>query len=254
MEISKATPLRLILRVRPLAVQVLEEAAGHHCWACLDQNLQDFCRDRGLEASGLEEAISALAPVPADSDWKAKPIYYLIDYLTANHRRFREKDLPALGRLLDVHGVPTFPDRYAFELMSQEFLAFEQELLKHMQEEEEFLFPKIMRNEACFRYREMTPEPYRGSVNLFLTLQPHKQEEEIKHMFMGIREKLRNLRVQEGTRALLDKANAALEAFQVALVTHADLETQVLFPVAGRLEQELYENSAPGMFRFPGDQ
>ena len=51
-------------------------------------------------------------------------------------------------------------------------------------------------------------------------------------------------------KLILERVEALLER----LLAHADLETHQLFPRAGRLEQELYENTAPGLSRFPGDQ
>ena len=95
---------------------------------------------------------------------------------------------------------------------------------------------------------------YRGSVNLYLKLETHKPEEEFKRMIVSIREKLRNQHMHRPTLELAQRAQAAMDAFAERLLAHAGLETEVLFPRAGRLEQELYEGSAPGLSRYPADQ
>jgi len=162
--------------------------------------------------------------------------------------------MPAILALMQEEGLPAYPDGYVVKLLVQEFRHFQADFIKHMAEEEEFLFPKIMRNEACFRYRELGPEVFRGSVNLYLKLETHQPEEEFKRMILSIREKLRNQLMQRPTAEVAERAQAAMDAFAGRLLVHADLETNVLFPRAGRLEQELYENSVPGVFRYPGDQ
>ena len=56
-----------------------------------------------------------------------------------------------------------------------------------MDEEEEFLFPKFMRNEACFRFRELSPEAYKESVNIYLATQIPLAEKEFRRNLAEIR-------------------------------------------------------------------
>jgi iron-sulfur cluster repair protein YtfE (RIC family) len=252
--VNTGITLRQIIRLRPLAVSVLEKESAFRFWDRLDEPLDAFCRNHGLDADPLRERIFALKPAPSDTDWTMKPLYVLIDRLTENHRAFREEVMPAIEAMLVEPDLPAYPDGYVIKLLLQEFRYFRQEFLKHMDEEESFLFPKIMRNEACFRHPKLGPQVYKGSVNLFLKLETHKPEAEFKRMFTSIRDKLRNQPLQPSSAALARNVEDALESFEARLFEHADLETEVLFPLAGRLEQELYESSAPGLSRFPGNQ
>jgi iron-sulfur cluster repair protein YtfE (RIC family) len=250
---SSSQTVRQILRQRPMAVEEFENLSGPLFWDRMETPLGEFCRDIGADDLALLSRIAQLPVPPADTDWNAKPIHWLVDHLTLDHADFRGRDMPAIEALLVEERLPAYPDGYVVKLLLQEFRHFEADFLKHMGEEEEFLFPKILRNEACFRHRELGPEIHRGSVNLYLRLETHKPEEEFKRMIVSIREKLRHQHLQRPTEEIARRTQEALDGFAARLLTHADLESTVLFPRAGRLEQELYAGAAPGLSRYPGD-
>lgn len=251
---SSSQTIRQILRRRPMALEVFEGEFGATFWNRMETPLEDLCREKGRDVSGILATVSEL-PVAADNtDWAAKPIHWLVDHLTLEHDRFRGEDMPAIKAMMGEEKLPAYPDGYVIKLLLQEFRHFEADFLKHMAEEEEFLFPKILRNEACYRHHELGPEIHRGSVNLYLKYETHKPEDEFKRMIISIREKLRNQHLERPATELAQKVQAAMDAFADRLLAHADLETRALFPRAGRLEQQLYESAAPGLSRYPGDQ
>ena len=198
-------------------------------------------------------SINALPSLTEETEWEMKPAYYLVDYLVANHREFREVDLPAMELIMDGTDIPVYPDWFVIKLISQEFRYFQEEFLKHMAEEESFLFPKILHNEACYRFKDLPPEVYKGSVNLFFRHNRHTPEAEFKRMFTSIREKLMNQALQDSTKVMTKQVIDGLESFERRLFHHADLESNVLFPMAGHLEQELYESIVPGLSQFPNN-
>lgn len=251
---SGSSTLREILRHRPMAVEVFEAAFGHRFWDDLESRCVAFCGQHGADCEDLLGRIRDLPVPPHGTDWDAKPIHWLVDRLTADHEAFRGTELPALENMLVAERLPAYPDGYVVKLLVQEFRRFRSDFLKHMAEEEEFLFPKILRNEACYRHPEIGSEVYRGSVNLYLRFKTHKPEEEFKAMIVSIRDKLRNQHMGRPAAALAREAQDAMDAFARRLSLHADLETESLFPRAGRLEQMLYEHAVPGLSRFPGDE
>ncbi|MDB5104915.1 MAG: ric [Fibrobacteres bacterium] len=253
MNFTPADPIRKILRLRPLAVEILEKEFGHACWLNPDDTLSAVSESHGKEASRLAGRLSALSPLPPGTDWSGKPVCYLIDHLTRNHRDFRESDIPLIEGMLVTEGLPVYPDRYAVKLIVQEFNYFREDFLRHIEEEETFLYPKIMRNEACFRHKELKPEAHKGSVNLYLNLETHKPEIELKRMLTSLQEKLRNQVLHQPAAEITAKTLSALESFADRLFAHADLETDVLFPMAAVLEKELYESVIPGFSRLIGD-
>jgi iron-sulfur cluster repair protein YtfE (RIC family) len=253
MDIDNATTLRHIIRYRPMAVEVLERAAQHEMWNHLDHGFHDFCATLALDQARLHGELVSVEPAHSETDWDANPIYHLIDFLIQHHARFVEMDMPAILHLLKVNGIPNFPDKYVFNLVEQEFLAYREEFLEHIEEEEIFLFPKMMRNEACFRFKGLQPEVYKGSVNLYLASRRRKPEVDFNRALVDMKDKLRNLRVGEATANRLEKIKVTLENFDSKLASHTGMENQFLFPRAGRQEQELYEGIMPGFSRFPGE-
>lgn len=251
---SSSSTIRQILRQRPMALEIFEAEFGALFWDRMETPLGKLCDEANADVSGIMATLSEL-PIPADdTDWAAQPIHWLVDHLTLDHARFRDDEMPAIDAMMNEEKLPAYPDGYVVKLLMQEFRHFQSDFLKHMAEEEEFLFPKILRNEACYRHRELGPEIHRGSVNLYLKLQTHKPEDEIKRMIVSIREKLRNQHIDRPATDIAKQVEQAMDVFSERLMAHADLETQILFPRAGRLEQELYESSAPGLSRYPGDQ
>jgi hypothetical protein len=162
-----------------LAVETLEHEFGSLIWDRMETPLHELCSSKRLDTHSILEKIIAL-PVPtADAHWDNMPIYWLVDRLTLDHVAFRDTDMPPIFALMEEERRPVYPDGYGVKLLIQEFRHFQADFTQHRAEEEEFLFPKIMRNEACFRFPDLGPEVFRGSVNLFLKLETHKPEAEL---------------------------------------------------------------------------
>ncbi len=251
---SSNNSIRQILRARPMAVQILEEEFGQLIWDHQESTLVSLCTSRVIDVSDCLARIAKIPQSPPDTDWDNKPIYWLIDHLVRNHEAFREKEMPEIQSLLVEERLPAYPDGYIVKLLLQEYQHFQADFLKHMAEEEDFLFPKILRNEACLRYNALGPETHRGSVTVYLKSEAHQPEAEFKRMIISIREKLRNQHLDRPAAEIARKAETALDGFADRLLIHAELETNVLFPRVELLERKLYENHAPGRPRHTADK
>jgi iron-sulfur cluster repair protein YtfE (RIC family) len=140
--------LREAIRSRPLAIGLLEEKAGASFWSRLDAPLEEFCREAGVDFAALGHAIATLPEALERQDWQSLPLYYLIDYLTSGHRLFRMRDLPDVHRLLENLRIEFPAGNGSLDILVREFASFRREFGWHMEEEEEFLFPKILRIEV----------------------------------------------------------------------------------------------------------
>lgn len=229
-----------------MAIEVLEDLCGALFWARMETPLGEFCGDIGADVAAVLDRIAAMPVPPADTDWNAGPIHRLVDYLTSQHADFREREMPAIESLLVAERLPAYPDGYVVRLLLQEFRHFQGDFLKHMDEEEEFLYPRILRAEAWGRHRELGPGDFRGSVNLYLKLETHRPEADFKRMILSIQEKLRYQHMRRPAAELASRAQDALDRFALRLAAHADLETHFLFPRAARMEQDLNSPAGPG--------
>jgi iron-sulfur cluster repair protein YtfE (RIC family) len=232
-----STPIGRIIRLRPAALTILEPESQYGCWSRLDDSLARFCAAYRKDPSDLLARLLGMPPVPADTDWAAVPLYRLIDHLTQNHREFREKDMPSIDALLETQRLPAYPDGYVVKLLLQEFRHFRKEFLKHMDEEEAFLFPIILRDEARSRHPGLEVGDFQASANLYLRMETHTPEAEFKRMITSIQEKLRHQLMHRPAAELAAKVQEALDGFAVKLKAHADLEEDVLSPRAVRLKR-----------------
>ena len=233
--ISRNSSLSQLLRRRPAVVELLE-ASGEHFWDQLDLSVEAYCRRAGLDAPAwLEKAMEM--PVPAaDSDWKEEPLHRITDFLTADHNHFRDRDLRKINELFDMHAIPVYPDKYVMSHAHQMFGYFEESFREHMHEEEDRVFPHILRLEACSRNPGLKPILPHVSVSMFAASQGHAAEKNLKKMVASIREKVRRHHIHEATAEITGLLYDALDDFEVRMIRHAEVETTVLFPRAVELE------------------
>ena len=243
---DKNPTLRQLFRFRPLAVGILEEALGSRFWPYLDQRLSDFGAHSGVQPSDFLDRVKVLAPVPADTDWDRKPLCYLIDHLTAEHRGFRDRDLPRLGSAVDPKGLASWPDRYALDLIKQDFEAFGRAFLLHLVEEETGTFPGILHAESLLRLGS-TGDRTRKEAAALLTsdvFRPSRPDEDLERTLADIAEKLRLLPASPAAAARRDAVLADLREFHGRLARHARLETECLYPRVEALRAEAASREA----------
>lgn len=237
MRIDADTTLKTLLRMRPGAVALLEAEAGPDFWNALERTLDDLCRERLLDTDGILGRLDNLAPPPEGTAWETAPLHDLIDHLTAQHRRYRERDLPGIDAHLRLTSQADYPSEFAFADFRDRFHAFTFDFRLHMDEEEEYLFPMALRLEACARHPELDPETYRGSIRAYIANMLRTPEVEIRAMLAGLHG-LASLR-GEAVIPALDRLHGLVEDLFMRVAHHADLETGVLVPRAEGLERLL---------------
>jgi iron-sulfur cluster repair protein YtfE (RIC family) len=232
--------LRQLFRERPLAVGILEQALGSRFWPYLDQRLADFGAHSGVHPGDLLDRVGKLAAVPPDTDWDGKPLCYLIDYLSGEHREFRDRVLPRLRKTVNPEGLSSWPDRYALELFQQEFEAFSRAFLLHLVEEETGTYPGILHAESLLRHAAADPSARAQAADLLAAdvFPPSRPDEELERTLSGIAEKLRLLPLSPAAASRRDAILADLREFHGRLERHARLESECLYPRVAALKAE----------------
>jgi iron-sulfur cluster repair protein YtfE (RIC family) len=230
--------LQEILRIRPRAIDALEDAAGTDCWSAMDGTLREFASSHGKDPETLLHIIANLPVDPHGTPWAEKPLSRLLDRLTVDHQRFRGIDLPDLEALLFRSDASEFPPGYPLESIRNAFHAFKIDFLLHMEEEESFLYPHILRAEACLRHPDLSSEIFRGSVSAFGTTLLRTPEAEIKDLAKRL-DALAGDFPRGGEPGKADAVDTRVKDLVRILTAHADLETGALVPATLQIERAL---------------
>ncbi len=205
-----------------------------------NRTIAQACEGKALVAEDLmQEVTKALATATSTgTDFTSWPLDLLADYIQKIHHSYVTHKTPELRAYLDkinkVHG-----DRHP-ELgeVLDLFVASTNELLQHMEKEENILFPYIrILSEAERSGATPTPPPF-GSIQNPINAMMHEHEHEGER-FARIAEITDNHTPPADACATYKVAFANLQAFEADLHTHIHLENNILFPKAIALEKEL---------------
>lgn len=109
------------------------------------QSIGDACQEKGIDASGLKKQIieMQLTPLTSAQNFNEWELPFLCDYIVNTHHKYVIKTLPELmfytQKIADVHG-DHHPELVEIAAI---FSQINIELLQHMKNEEEVLFPAI---------------------------------------------------------------------------------------------------------------
>ena len=207
--------------------------------------LDIVCQNKNLNT---EEVISDLQKIVTQSssnaaiDFDSWDVDFLVDYIYNIHHRYLKKALletrEQVDRFLYEHRKK-FPELGEIETIMNEFM---KEIPPHMKQEEEIFFPYIKQIHHAYKHRESYARL------LIRTLRKPIEEVMLKeHETTG--SKLNRLRKITNNYTPPEKACithkitfAKLKELDKDLVQHIHLESNILFPKAIKMEQELLED------------
>lgn len=241
------TTIGTILRRRPRAMAVFE-GSGIDPWKVLNLGLGEVLGSRGLSMNEFVRALRDLPRPSGSTAWKALPVYYLLDFLVEEHRFFLDVAMPAIGRALSDDAGTDSESLQWLDLMSSEWPAFSAAFAVHIREEEESLFERVLRYHSCLLPGGPDPDLEGGSVRVYgaVRLLAHGHRDlELTRTFL---EKVAPILPGESSAlsALEVRVRPLLEEFQERLIAHANLEAEVLFPMAMAMEKALYDRLIQG--------
>lgn len=231
------------IKFRPACLGILDRI-GCDPWAEGDTTLEELGVRCGRRCHDLIRELSTL-PVPdRNSPWDELPAYLLIDYLTQEHRDILHNDLPALRGLLDMPFEEGSGGGLYWMLLDS-FHRFTEILRAHIQEEEDYLFPAILKNEYALRHGglEHRIRPVAGQV--LASPSVIRGEERLDE---ALEEWTRAIGTRSGIGERPKTAELAAQAMQSLerkLRAHGNLEKNALFPIAARIEKGLAQAPAP---------
>jgi len=191
------------------------------------QTLSEACSDLGISLVELQGEIEKLGDEPANysTDYKNWEPGFLSDFIVNTHHKYVQKSLPEVvfytQKIAEVHG-----DHHP-ELVevANLFKKINEELLQHLRNEEEVLFPAIKEVIAS------------GSQEAKLTIKSEIERMLGEHDFAGgamddINKITKGYKLPDDACNTYRVAFKMLEEFEDDLHVHVHLENNILFPKA----------------------
>jgi len=227
-----------VVRFRPASLELFYRL-GHNPWKQGRTTLETLSIMSGLAREQLLQKLAEM-PVPGpDFPWEERPLHFLVDYLTAQHREFLISDLPSFKALLERHtskksGIESLC------LFREAFYRFEMAFRGQMQEEEDSHFPGILMNEYALR------------LGVFGQIRPMASEILTSDHLIDSEDEI-SYALEEWVRSM-DQADRhglgpggsghvieAMSDLAHKIRAHIRFEQERLYPLAARLEMDLAE-------------
>ncbi len=213
------------------AASMFKEAGIDFCCGG-NKSLSDACKEKGADESLLIQQLETLAqtPVSGAMNFKEWNLSFLSDYIVNTHHKFVLKNLPELvfytQKIANVHG-DHHPE--LIEVASL-FTKINEELLQHLKNEEEVLFPAIKEAEK------------EASADVKVTMVSEITRMQGEHEFAGgamdkINVLTNNYLIPEDACNTYRVSLKLLEQFEDDLHIHVHLENNILYPKALKLAQ-----------------
>lgn len=222
----------------PATSRVFEQHKIDYCCGG-GRPLEEACQAKQVDVQGvleeLADVISRNATDGSDEDtFTSMSLAVMCDQIEATHHEYLRRELPRLTQLVEkvvrVHG---HHHAWLAELGTS-FQALRDELIPHMQKEEQILFPAIRTIEQS----QAVPSFPFGSVDNPIRMMEHEHDV-AGQALRDIREASSDFTLPEGGcntfRAMLD----GLRELEGDLHRHIHKENNVLFPRASKLAAEL---------------
>jgi len=232
-----------LIKARPIAIGLLQKTQIRF-WDVLEKGLGELFPPAKLEP--LLEAIDKTPIAEATSEWSSFPLYTLIDYLCFNHRQMIVDEVAEVSHILEIHTLSDSPEAIELREFKKAFDTFVREFEAYIVEEENFLFPRILRYEACLRDRNVNPEFHRGSLQSYLATPKSKDKRKFYQEAVTLAYRIRTLEARIPTSLVAKELTELMDSLSEKLTDHLELENKALFTTARDLERHLYNMTIDG--------
>lgn len=213
------------------AASLFKEAGIDFCCGG-NKSLTEACKEKGADVTHLIQQLETLAQSPVSSamNFKEWELSFLSDYIVNTHHKFVLKTLPDLvfytRKIADVHGE-NHPELIEVAAL---FTQINEELLQHLKNEEEVLFPAIKKAEK------------EASVEVKATIVSEITRMQGEHEFAGgamdkINVLTKNYLIPDDACNTYRVSLKLLEQFEDDLHVHVHLENNILYPKALKLAE-----------------
>lgn len=231
--ISPQSTLEQVVQQQPILSFVL-----HRFDIQLDnphKSLELACEEAGIDADFFVELLKVyLDPTSFDAmTFKAFEIPVIIDYLRKTHTFFLSKRLPEI-ELVFSNLLKHFDDENPFLIFMMRFYAnYRTSLIKHIDEEEHYLFPLSLQLHAW------QDDPKVNCIYYSLKKFTEVHTDHLETALKEVKNSARNHLPEMDNFTLYQVLFTQLDSFEADLHIHHLIEDEVLVPMVMKIENEL---------------
>ena len=233
------THISSVIATRPRSISFFEKT-GIEVFANISERIGHACIEKGIAWEDFLAQIEGLEIPNRDSDWSQLPLFFLLDFLTHEHREIIRHLIPAIKNAI-VAEEKCQDCAGRIRNLVREWPAFSASLETHIKEEETVLFPKILRYDYCLRHRKDDPDFSKGSARILTALNLLRNEQVQMTCIYNFLDAA-SYSVPDGNKNHTTGLHLVqlLETLQEKLLEHSRVEREILFPRADNLEKALY--------------
>lgn len=227
--ISRTDNLTSILQHNPLMELVLDRF--DLTYTQLDQTVEIVCKDKCADIDFFVEILRIFDDPDSfeAANLRQYDLSTILEYLEKTHKYYLDKRLGEIERSIDQLRNNIGRNHSVLGLLAHSFISYKQHLTKHIQQEEEIVFPYI--RTLLNNNHENTP-----TVSLSDFVHDH-QEDQLYTCLCEIRQMIIQKEPKLHTWMSFRILNAQLDAFERDLLIHERIEEEVLIPEAIRLSK-----------------
>lgn len=235
--IIRENSLRDIVLSNAATASVLEKYGLDFC--CKGgMSLQSACADKAIDSNKIINELSEVAQDESAQRIHLWNLPFLIDYIINNHHAYVRRQIPVLFIHLDKIARVYTALHPEFKEVGQIFRKIGEDLQKHMEKEEQMLFPAIKILAASRSIGKVLPRMPYGSINVPISMMLSEHETAGEELAQ-IRSLLNDYTVPDDGCTTVRVTYQELADFEKDLHKHVFLENSILFPKAIVLESEI---------------
>lgn len=208
--------------------------------------LESICQNKNLDTDSIVKELQNIVMQTASNaalDFDSWDVDFLADYILNVHHRYANRALPEIKeqvtKFLDGHRKK-FPELEEVEVIVKKFL---KEIPPHMKQEEEIFFPYIKQIFYAHKNRESYARLLIRTLRKPLEEVMLKEHETTGSNLHRLRTVTDNYTPPENACLTHKVTFSKLKELDKDLVQHIHLESNILFPKAIAMEQELLRDN-----------
>lgn len=236
MVFNSESKIKDIALSNPAARRVLENAGLDYCCGGA-KSLHDACLRANIPAEEILRRLreNARDLGPEDLNWMAVPLCELTRHIRERHHRYVRETAPRLQALSNKVAIKHGANHAELVEIDRVFAEIREDMILHMQKEEQILFPYIDALEGAVNTRRSIELPFFRTIRNPIQTMMREHDAAGEHV-KRIRALSSNYAAPEDACTSLKALYEGLREFEADLHQHVSLENNVLFPRAVELE------------------